>query len=105
VLIGRAQMTNDAVLSRIVERLPASLSARAARLPPAYLRMFDRGRMLAIGIVGVRDLPEDFASSSSRGTPAPSVDTALASTTSPPHETSVGRENVHAARGLLEAGR
>jgi hypothetical protein len=45
--------------------------------------MFDKGRIVAIRITPLRDLPEGFVSR--RGMPAPSVDAAPAGAASPPH--------------------
>jgi hypothetical protein len=80
--IGTAQITDDgAVLSRIVEDYPRRyLLARLGFQRPTREK-FDRGRIVAIRIAPVRDLPDGFASRP--GKPAPSVDTAPACAASP----------------------
>ncbi len=70
--IGKAEITADPAVSRqIVDDYPRRyLMARLGLHRPTQ-EMFDKGRILAIAIAGVRDLPEGFTSKP--GTPAPGV--------------------------------
>jgi hypothetical protein len=71
--IGKAEVTSDAaVLRQIVEDYPRRyLMARLGLHRPTQ-EMFDNGRIIAIAIAPIRDLPEGFISKP--GTPAPGVD-------------------------------
>lgn len=71
--IGKAEITGDPAASRqIVDDYPKRyLMARLGLHRPTQ-EMFDQGRILAIAIAPVRDLPEGFTSKP--GTPAPGVD-------------------------------
>ncbi len=71
--VGRAEITGDPAVSRqIVDDYPKRyLMARLGLHRPTQ-EMFDKGRILAVAIAVVRDLPEGFASKP--GTPAPGVD-------------------------------
>ncbi len=70
--IGKAEITSDPTVSHeIVEDYPNRyLMARLGLHRPTQ-EMFDKGRILAITITPVRDLPEGFVSKP--GTPAPSL--------------------------------
>jgi general stress protein 26 len=80
--IGKAEITSDpAVLNRIITDYPEKyLMARVGLFRPSQEK-FDEGKVVAIKITPVRDLP-DFVSQP--GTPAPSLEPA-SSTTSAPH--------------------
>jgi Pyridoxamine 5'-phosphate oxidase len=82
--VGRAQITSDVEdLGRIIDQYPRRyLLARLGFHRPTRA-MFDQGRIVAIRIAALRDLPEGFVSR--RGAPAPSVDAACAGAASPPH--------------------
>jgi hypothetical protein len=82
--VGKAQITTDAeVLSRIIDEYPRRyLLARLGFHRPTRA-MFDQGRIVAIRITVLRDLPEGFVSR--RGMPAPSFDAAPAGAPAPPH--------------------
>lgn len=69
--LGKAEITSDpAVSGKIVDEYPKRyLMARLGLYRPTQ-EMFDKGQILAITIMPVRDLPEGFASEP--GTPAPS---------------------------------
>jgi general stress protein 26 len=79
--IGKAAITSDpAFINHIVEDYPKRyLLARIGFHKPSH-DMFTEGRIVAIKITPVRDLPEGFASAP--GTPAPEVSDAGGSRTS-----------------------
>jgi len=81
--VGKAQITTDpAVSNQIVNDYPQKyLLARLGFHRPSE-QMFTEGRIVAIKITPVRDLPEGFASSP--GTPAPEVSDAGGTRTSSP---------------------
>jgi hypothetical protein len=82
--VGKAQITSDLeVQSRIIDEYPRRyVLARLGFHRPARA-MFDQGRIVAIRITAIRDLPEGFASNP--GTPAPGVDATPAGVGLPPH--------------------
>ena len=79
--IGKAKITNDPVVSnQIVKDYPQKyLLARFGFHKPSQ-EMFTEGRIVAIKITPVRDLPEGFVSAP--GTPAPAVSDASGNRTS-----------------------
>jgi general stress protein 26 len=79
--IGKAKITSDAAVSnQIVNDYPQKyLLARLGFHKPSQ-EMFTEGRIVAIKITPVRDLPEGFASAP--GTPAPEVSDASGNRTS-----------------------
>jgi len=77
--IGKAEITNDPALeAHIVNDYPEKyLEARVGLFKPTQEK-FDRGKIVAIKITPVRDLPEHFANQPA--TPAPSLETPASST-------------------------
>ena len=83
--IGKAEITNDsAIKNRIVTDYPEKyLSARVGLFRPSDEK-FDGGKIVAIKIIPIRDLPEGFLNQP--GTPAPGLEsTASTPTPAAPH--------------------
>jgi hypothetical protein len=82
--IGKAEITNEpAIESRIIEDYPQKyLMARLGYAKPTQEK-FDKGKIVAIKVTPIRDLPDGFANEA--GKPAPSLEAANASNaTAPP---------------------
>ena len=79
--IGKAEITNDpAIRNRIVTDYPEKyLSARVGLFRPSEEK-FAAGKIVAIKITPIRDLPDGFTNQA--GTPAPGLDSAASSTPS-----------------------
>jgi hypothetical protein len=77
--IGKAEITSDPVmLGHIITDYPKKyLEARVGLFRPTQEK-FDNGKIIAIKITPVRDLPEHFANQPA--TPAPSLDASVAAT-------------------------
>jgi general stress protein 26 len=75
--IGKAEITNDpAIKNRIVTDYPERyFSARVGLFRPTEEK-FDGGKIVAIKIIPIRDLPEGFINQA--GTPAPTLEGAAA---------------------------
>ncbi len=75
--IGKAEITNDpSIESRIIEDYPQKyLMARLGYAKPTQEK-FDKGKIVAIKVTPMRDLPDGFTNQA--GSPAPSLETAAA---------------------------
>lgn len=83
--IGKAEITNDqAIETRIIEDYPQRyLMARLGYAKPTQEK-FDQGKIVAIKVTPVRDLPDGFTNQA--GSPAPTLEAAAAPAATPsPH--------------------